>query len=86
MGLEGGEESPSALKDNATGAIGADVEKFWAALGEIPEGSITQLAMAPKNASAPEDFLRRPGDAFRAIMPRGSQGSQQSLDDVYPIL
>jgi hypothetical protein len=65
---------------------GADVDKFWAALGEMHENAFAQRSAAVEHPSTPEYFPAPGNDVFNAMMAGGSEGSQPSLGDPYPLL
>lgn len=70
----------------ALDAGGADVEKFWAALGEVYEDELTQRRNITEHPSAPDDFLRPGDDGFQGMLAGRSQGSQGAMGEPYPIL
>ena len=65
---------------------GADVDKFWTALGELPDAAWAQGSAAAEHPSTFKDFPAPDDDVFSAIMATESEGSQQTFSDPYPIL
>jgi hypothetical protein len=86
-----GRPGPHPLEDATTvmdrllalGAGGADVDKFWAALGEVYEDERGAVADHPPT---PDGFSRPGGDGFQGMLAGRNQGSQSAMNDTFPTL
>lgn len=63
-----------------SGTQGADIDKFWIALGEMHEDDFAQRVAAAEHPSTPDDFSRPVDDVFNTML------AGASIGDPYPIL
>ena len=70
----------------ALGSNGADIDKFWTALGEMDEDEAPKQSAAAEHVSTRDDYLESGNDVYFGFMAGGIPDRQPPLDIPHPLL